>query len=89
MAALNLGGSISWVACHPFGRSVATYRYEVDVQHIIEVRSEAGLYEQHRRQLMRFATTLVGSSDAGDVVSDAMESLCGFNGPLQQLGESV
>lgn len=44
---------------------------------MIEVRSAAGLYEQHRRELMRFATmtTLVGPSDASDVVSDAMESL--------------
>lgn len=39
------------------------------------VRSAAGLYELHRRELMRFATTLVGPSDAADVVSDAVESL--------------
>lgn len=40
-----------------------------------EVRSTAGLYELHRHELMRFATTLVGPSDAADVVSDAVESL--------------
>lgn len=40
-----------------------------------EVRSESALYQQHQRELMRFATTLVGPSDAPDVVSDAMESL--------------
>ncbi len=47
------------VMCRPFGRSVATYRCEVDVQHMIGIRSTAGLYGQHRRELMRFATTLV------------------------------
>jgi RNA polymerase sigma factor (sigma-70 family) len=41
----------------------------------MEVRSAAGLYEQHQRELIRFATTLVGPSDAADVVSDAVESL--------------
>lgn len=40
-----------------------------------EVRSDAGLYAQHQRGLMRFATTLVGVSDAADVVSAAVESL--------------
>lgn len=40
-----------------------------------EVRSESGLYVEHRGELMRYATTLVGPSDAADVVSDAMESL--------------
>jgi RNA polymerase sigma factor (sigma-70 family) len=39
------------------------------------VRSTAGLYESHRHELMRFATTLVGPTDAADVVSDAVESL--------------
>lgn len=42
---------------------------------MIEVHSDAGLYAEHRRGLMRFATTLVGTSDAADVVSDAIESL--------------
>ncbi len=45
------------------------------MERLSEVRSEAGLYERYRRELTRFATTLVGVSDAADVVSDAMESL--------------
>jgi DNA-directed RNA polymerase specialized sigma24 family protein len=45
------------------------------VERLSQVRSEAGLYERNRRELTRFATTLVGVSDAGDVVSDALESL--------------
>lgn len=53
------------------------------MQHVIEVRSAAGLYQEHRRGLIRFATTLVGVSDAADVVSDAMESLL-KSGALQQ-----
>jgi RNA polymerase sigma factor (sigma-70 family) len=40
-----------------------------------EVSSDAGLYAEHQKGLMRFATTLVGISDAADVVSDAVESL--------------
>lgn len=54
---------------------MATYGCEVPVEHITEMRSAAGLYEQHCRELMRFATTLVGPSDAADVLSDAIESL--------------
>lgn len=45
------------------------------MERMTEVRSAAGLYELHRHELMRFATTLVGPSDAADVVSDAVESL--------------
>lgn len=45
------------------------------MERMTEVRSAAGLYELHRGELMRFATTIVGPSDAGDVVSDAVESL--------------
>lgn len=45
------------------------------MERMTEVRSAAGLYEVHRRELMRFATTLVGPSDAADVLSDAIESL--------------
>jgi len=42
---------------------------------MIEVGPEAGLYAEHRTELVRFATALVGPSDAADVVSDAMLSL--------------
>ena len=42
---------------------------------MIEVGSEAGLYASYRTDLIRFATALVGPSDAADVVSDAMLSL--------------
>ena len=45
------------------------------MERLTETRTEAGLYELHRRELTRFATTLVGVTDAADVVSDAMESL--------------
>jgi RNA polymerase sigma factor (sigma-70 family) len=54
---------------------VATYGYEVDMERMTEVHSEAGLYEALRTNLVRFATALVGPDDASDVVSDAMESL--------------
>ena len=37
--------------------------------------SEAWLYRSHSTRLVRFATALVGPSDAADVVSDAMVSL--------------
>jgi len=40
-----------------------------------QIRSATGLYELHRHDLIRFATTLVGPSDAPDVLSDAIESL--------------
>ncbi len=40
-----------------------------------ELRSESALYAAHRVEWMRYAATLVGPSDAADVVSDAMESL--------------
>lgn len=36
---------------------------------------EAELYRAHRTELIRFATALVGPSDAADVVSDAVLSL--------------
>lgn len=42
---------------------------------MIGVRSEAALYEAHRAELFRFATALVGPSDAADVVSDAILAL--------------
>ncbi|MCJ7781165.1 MAG: RNA polymerase sigma factor [Acidimicrobiia bacterium] len=45
------------------------------MEHMTEVHSEAGLYEEFRTSLIRFATVLVGPDDAPDVVSDAMESL--------------
>ena len=45
------------------------------MERLTETRTEAGLYELYRRELTRFATTLVGVTDAADVVSDAMESL--------------
>lgn len=38
-------------------------------------RSEAELYQAHRTELVRFATALVGASDAADVVSEAVISL--------------
>ena len=46
------------------------------------VRSEAGLYEAYRTELVRFASVLVGPDDAADVVSDAMVSLL-KNGQLR------
>ncbi len=45
------------------------------MEHVIEVGSEAGLYAAYRTDLVRFATALVGSADAADVVSDAVLSL--------------
>jgi RNA polymerase sigma-70 factor (ECF subfamily) len=45
------------------------------MERALEVRSEAGLYEAHRAELVRFASVLVGPDDAPDVVSDAMVSL--------------
>lgn len=39
------------------------------------VYSDAALYVEHREGLMHFATTLVGASDASDVVADALESV--------------
>jgi len=45
----------------------------------VEEASLEGLYRFHVRELMRFATTLVGPSNAADVVSDAMESLLKSN----------
>jgi len=40
-----------------------------------EVHSEAGLYAEHRSELVKFANSLVGPSDASDALSDAMVSL--------------
>lgn len=42
---------------------------------VAEAQTEAGLYAQHRMGLVRFATVLMGPSDAPDAVSDAMLSL--------------
>ncbi len=54
---------------------MATYGCEVDVHPMTEVWSGGILYEVHRTDLMRFATALVGPSDAADVVSEALVSL--------------
>jgi RNA polymerase sigma-70 factor (ECF subfamily) len=40
-----------------------------------EVRSDGWLYESNRTELVRFATALVGPSDAADVVAEAVVSL--------------
>jgi len=42
---------------------------------VLEVHSVAGLYEEHRAALVRFASALIGPSDAQDAVSEAMASL--------------
>ena len=42
---------------------------------VMELHSVSGLYEEYRTGLVRFATALVGPSDAADVVSEAMASL--------------
>ena len=63
------------IPCHPFTGTAATYGYEVDMERLTEVHSEAGLYQLHKVSLMRFASALVGPDDAADVVSDAMLSL--------------
>lgn len=59
--------------------SVATYRREVDVQrmseHQQEIESGESVWEANRVALTRYATALVGPSDAADVVSDTMVSL--------------
>ncbi len=49
--------------------------WEVDVERVKEVHSEAGLYAAYRTDLVAFATALVGPSDASDVVSEGMLSL--------------
>lgn len=54
---------------------MATHGCEVHVQEINQTRSEVWPFEAHRTDLIRFATALVGPSDAADVVSDAVESL--------------
>lgn len=55
---------------------MATYGCEVDVVHVTDQRqTEADLYRAHRAELIRFATALVGTSDAPDVVSEAVLSL--------------
>ena len=41
----------------------------------MEIHSEAGLYATYRADLVRFATALVGPSDAADAVSDGVLSL--------------
>jgi len=56
------------------------------VEHVIEVGSEAGLYAAYRTDLVRFATALVGSADAADVVSDAVLSLL-KSGQLREADE--
>lgn len=61
----------------------------------MEERSIEGLYRFHVSDLMRFATALVGPSDAADVVSDAMESLlksgqlAGADSPLALMYRAV
>ncbi len=45
------------------------------MERVTVVHSDAALYVEHREGLMHFATTLVGSSDAADVVADALESV--------------
>jgi RNA polymerase sigma-70 factor (ECF subfamily) len=55
------------------------------LERIAGVRSEAGLYEAYRTELVRFASVLVGPDDAADVVSDAMVSLL-RNGQLRDAG---
>ncbi|MDK1019827.1 MAG: sigma-70 family RNA polymerase sigma factor [Actinomycetota bacterium] len=47
----------------------------MDVQRMTRFRQEAALYESHQVELTRFATALVGPSDAADVVSEAVSSL--------------
>lgn len=56
------------------------------MEHVIEVGSEAGLYAAYRTDLVRFATALVGSADAADVVSDAVLSLL-KSGQLREADE--
>lgn len=51
-------------------------------------RQEAALYESHQVELTRFATALVGPTDAPDVVSDAVDSLL-RSGKLQQADSPV
>ena len=46
-------------------------------EHQQKIRSGEGLYASNRVALTRFATALVGPSDAADVVSDTMVSLLG------------
>ncbi len=45
------------------------------MDHMTEVQSLAGLYAEHRKDLVGYASWLVGPDDAADVVSDAVESL--------------
>jgi RNA polymerase sigma-70 factor (ECF subfamily) len=45
------------------------------MDYVTELHSVSGLYEEHRSSLVRFATALVGPSDAQDAVSEAMASL--------------
>ena len=55
---------------------MATYGCEVlHLQEIDQARSEVWPFAAHQTDLIRFATALVGPSDAADVVSDAVESL--------------
>lgn len=56
------------------------------MEHVIEVGSEAGLYAAYRTDLVRFATALVGTADAADVVSDAVLSLL-KSGQLREADE--
>lgn len=42
---------------------------------VMELHSMSALYDAHRASLVRFATALVGPSDAQDAVSEAMASL--------------
>lgn len=54
---------------------MATYGCEIHMQDIDQTRSEVWPFATHQADLIRFATALVGPSDAADVVSDAVESL--------------
>ncbi len=45
------------------------------MDHLIERGTDASLYRNHAKELVRFATALVGPFDAHDAVSEAMLSL--------------
>lgn len=47
----------------------------VGARAVAEMRSQEALYRDHATELVRFATVLVGPSDAPDAVSDAIVSL--------------
>ena len=47
----------------------------MDVDHLTRRSTETSLYRDHAKELVRFATALVGPFDAHDAVSDGMLSL--------------